>query len=786
MTVPPDSPDSSSEETASLTLSPGVRRILQLADARRQAAGQDTLGLHHLLVTLLENYAPMARDLVPELDADALRDETRGKIEAGDAGEPVEVDALLARAAERARARGKTTVAERDVAAVTLFAAGYVTALATNEEIIPAFVAPPGENALPLGGGGNGGGVTPGVRRFPALERYGQDLTEAAKVGKLAPFVGREGEVQMVIETLCRRITRNPVLVGPAGVGKTAIVEGLAYRIASGNVPAPLAGARLFAVLPSALTSGASHYGELEKRMESLLEEARDPSVLLFIDEVHAIVGAGGRPGSNDLATLLKPALARGEVACLAATTDDEYRRFIEQDPALERRFQPIRVNELGPEATLDILKELRTVSATARGVNVSDAALRYLIDLGARFLRNRHFPAKAVDLFEQCVAFAISRGQAEVSAGDADAVVRRLVGMPTLPQERVHSLRQHLADAPAASAALGEEDREALLNRLQVSLEGFDLRPERPNATVLLVGRAAGMGAGLAREIAEGLFGSPERTVTINFGRFTETHHLSMLLGSPPGYVGYSERLPLHELEQTPWCVVLCENVDDCHPSFREVLAQALEVGHFTDATGKHLYLSDAVVVATARGVGDGGASSSAFRRSGFLEVARRRGGADEAPPANGDGDALSLRAEAERLLGAELADHCDFICAGADEANAIGGAEARRKVEQGLLRPIASRYAQEGLVLRWDPAVVDFLMNREPGQTSPRDRERILDRHISPLLLPFRGKPGAERGGRELLLSLREGILTVAEVPSPDGGDNNGGENDGDGRAS
>lgn len=766
MTPPTDNPETPTEEATALTLAPGVQRILQLAEARQRNAGHTALGLNHLLATLLENYAPMARDLVPELDADALREETRVKIEAGDGGDIVELDALLARAADRARTRGKSMVAERDVAAVILFAVGYVGTLEVSPEgPAPTFTTPAsGENAVNTGTG-------TAQRRFPALERYGQDLTEAARQGRLAPFVGREGEVQMVIETLCRRITRNPVLVGPAGVGKTAIVEGLAYRIAAGTVPPPLIGARLFSVLPSALTAGASHYGELEKRMEALLEEARDPSVLLFIDEVHAIVGAGGRQGSNDLATLLKPALARGEVACLAATTDDEYRRFIEQDPALERRFQPIRVNELGPEATLDILKQLREVSATARGVNVSDAALRYLIDLGARFLRNRHFPAKAVDLFEQCVAFAISRGQTEMGATDADTVVRRLVGMPTMAQERIQALRRQLSDSPAAAAVLGEEDREALLNRLQVSLEGFDLRPERPNATILLVGKAASFGAALAREMAEGLFGTPDRTISINFGRFTETHHLSMLLGSPPGYVGYSERLPLHELEQTPWCVVLCENVDDCHPVFREVLSQALETGEFTDATGKHLYLSDAVVIATARSVGESGTTGAAHRRSGFLEIARRRNTDEEE---NGAADTLSLRTDAERILGAEFADHCDFISAGADEENAIGGVEARRRVEQSLLRPIASRYALEGLVLSWDPAVVDFLVNREPGQTSPRDRERILDRHIAPLLLPFRSQPGAAGVPRQLLLSLNDGVLVVAEtvdLPPDDG---------------
>jgi ATP-dependent Clp protease ATP-binding subunit ClpC len=738
---------------------PGVLRLLQAARDRQERAGHPLLGLNHLLRALLEGVPLMAAKLVPELDTDAVLRQTKQSLEAGDIGIPVTTDDALERAAERARARGKSTIYETDYVAVVLASAGYPVLL-EGGGAVPSLrganpATPNGENS-----------IAPPAKRFPALERYGHDLTEAARQGKLPPFVGREGEVQMVIETLCRRITRNPVLVGPAGVGKTAIVEGLAQRIASGDVPNPLKGARLFALMPSALTAGASHYGELEKRMESVLQEAREPGVMLFIDEVHAIVGAGGRPGSNDLATLLKPALSRGEVACLAATTDDEYRRFIEADPALERRFQPIRIHELSPMATLEILQRLRSDIAGARGVRVSDDALRYLIDVAARYLRNRHFPAKAVDLFEQCVAYAVAQGRHEVATSDADVVVRRQIGMPILPEERLKDLTDRLTTSAAATAVFTESDVEILTGRLQVSLEGFDLRPERPNAAILLTGRAAPHAPALAHEIAEGLFNDARRVITIDFARFTEAHHINMLLGSPPGYIGYSERLPLHSLAQMPWCVLLCQNVDQCHPTFRTTLARALETGTFTDAAGKDLYISDAVLLLTAPGV--------TLDDEGMPVGARRIGLRAGAFGGRGQEDisaAVALRHAAELALGPDLADHCDLVCSGVNAEADADTSAARRRVEQGILSPLARRYAREGLTLAWDTTALDWLAAHEPSQTSPRDQERLADLYIIPLLKPFRNPTAAPDETRAVLLRCDDaGALMVTADSDPE----------------
>jgi ATP-dependent Clp protease ATP-binding subunit ClpC len=409
----------------------------------------------------------------------------------------------------------------------------------------------------------------------------------------------------------------------------------------------------------------------------------------------------------------------------------------------------------------MEILQRLRADRSGMRNVRVSDDALRYVIDVAARYLRNRHFPAKAVDLFEQCVAYAVAQGRHEVTASDADVVVRRQIGMPILPEERLKDLTARLTSAAAATAVFTEADVEILVGRLQVSLEGFDLRPERPNAAILLTGRAATQGVTLAHEMAEGLFGDLRRVIVIDFARFTEAHHINMLLGSPPGYIGYSERLPLHSLAQMPWCVLLCQNVDQCHASFRTTLARALETGVFTEASGKDLYVSDAVVLLTASSVTldeDGQVIGS--RRIGLRGgLGGGRSGQDYVSVA------VAVRAAAEQVLGADLADHCDLVCPGVIEELDAGTVAARRRLEQGILAPLARRYQNEGVVLEWEPDALDWLVAREPTQISARDQERLADLYIIPLLKPYRNPTAAPGEVRTITLRCNDaGTLFVA----------------------
>jgi len=474
--------------------------------------------------------------------------------------------------------------------------------------------------------------------------------------------------------------------------------------------------------------------GELEKRVKALLSEASQEGIILFLDEVHAIVGAGGMPGTSDIASLLKPVLARGELACIAAATDDEYRRFIEPDAALERRFQPIRVQEMTAEQTFEVLKSLREEFLRLRGVDVSEGVLRWLVDFSQQFLRNRFFPDKAVDLLEQCVAYAITQGKTSLDQADVQTVAQRIIGMPSTVTAGLAVLKERLLEC----ALLGEEDVQSLINRLEVSMRGLDLRPSHPNAVLLLLGEPAANREALAGTIAEALFGAPERMVSIDFSRFVHPEDITMLVGAPPGYVGYSESLPLHRVAQMPWCVVLWENVHLCHPQVRAVLTQALSAGFLTDARGQRIYLSDTIVLLTAETI------LPTQRPLGFLKA--------EEPSSEDAWPAI------ERVLGAELAAQVDLVCAAVPSS-----ATARRRwLEKHFLSDLTERYRKQGLSLSWDDSLVTWLLSEESACDNQRDWERLVDERLSPLLIRYLpANTGKEV--RSLLVKLEGGEIHV-----------------------
>ncbi len=706
-------------------LVPGAQQLVDAAHEIQRQQKTEQPCVNHWLLALVDRFGPMAESLTTGLDQTAIKRYLRDQLRQGIQGMPLSDNDVLAKALARAAMRGKQQIMERDLAAAILQAANYeLTAAAPptptpstpTSSVTPTAGSSP--KAIPEPTASTTVASTPvpqpgtdpprAMRPTPTLEQFGRDLTREAREGKLPPVVGREAEIQLMIETLCRTTKRNPVLVGPAGSGKTAIVEGLAQRIARGEVPAALRGSRLLAIQPSTLVAGAGMVGELEKRMKALLAEANQDGMLLFIDEVHSIIGAGGAPGSSDMASLLKPTLARGEIACIAATTDDEYRRFIEQDAALERRFQPIRIQEMTPEQALVVITSLRDSLASRRGVKVGDEILRWLIEFAGRYLRNRNFPDKAVDLLEQCIAFAITQGRDIVTMAEAEAVAQRMIGMPLAIEERLHPLQKQLID----DALLANEDAQALTSRLEVTLRGLDLRSSRPNAVLLLLDQAAAVSEALAGVIAERLFGASDRVVAIDFGRFVHPADVTMLIGAPPGYVGYSDSLPLHRLFQMPWCVVRCENVHACHPQVLAVFLQALATGVLTDARGKRIYLSDTVVLMTAA-VGVEEHRSIGFRQA---DASKRS----------------DTRQAVSAALGEELVDLADIVCAEVPIVDA-----AQRHFLTRLLTTLAERYQAQGLVLHWDASIVDWLATQQDRAASQLDWERLVDQHISPQLV-------------------------------------------------
>ncbi len=684
----------------------GAKRIAETAEAKRDSAGHAYLGIFHWLLALCERHNALVASMLRGADVDAMIRDLSEKLARGELGSALPRNNAIDQAGQLATQRKKGKADVRDLADILFLASGLSSSAAVSEASGKLLDAPnvPALESVPT----------------PTLDQFGRDLTRAALGGKLGQLIGREEELQLTMETLCRNTKRNPVLIGPAGVGKTAIVEGLANRVISGNVPVPLINVRIISLQPSVLVAGTNTRGDLEKRMQTILNEAAQEHVILFIDEIHTIIGAGGMVGTNDLGALLKPALARGEIAVIAATTDDEYRRFIEADTALERRFQPIRINELSPDQTYLVVSALRDRLGPKYRVQVDDDVLEWLVQFGQHYMKNRQFPDKAVDLLEQSIAHAVAQGSPALSMKEAQEVAQRMVGMPLSLENRLSSLQAVLQE----QGLMRPEEVGGLLNRLQVTMRGLDLRTGRPNAVLLLSGAAAELSETISRTIAGSLFGDPERVITIDMSRMQHPADVSLLVGAPPGYVGYSEQLPLHRLIQIPWCVVRFENIDLCHPSVRAVVNQGLLEGRLTDGQGKSIYFSDAVVLMTAE------VTIQVQRSLGFQLK-------DEQGVEVSD----VYRAVAE-TIGNELASQVDLFMPGIQPATV-----SKEWLKDHMLADLADRYLKQGLQLNWDTSLVDWLAEARNQFLSERDWERWIDYSLSPAIVDFLPRPGGPK---------------------------------------
>lgn len=691
------------EHMADLTT--GAQHIVKAAIAKRNLHDHNYLGVNHWLAAILERHGPMVSTMVSDLDVAELSKSLDKKLEQGDAGAALDAIVVTQMARRLAIARGKLQAVERDVVTAVLTTAGY--------KIVEAEVGSPTREASASSGPDSSS-------KTPLLDQFGRDLTRAAREGKLTRLIGREEEIELMMETLCRNTKRNPVLIGPAGVGKTAIVEGLANRMVAGAVPTPLKGARIVSLQPSVLVAGTETRGDLEKRMQGILKEAEQHSVILFIDEIHTIVGAGGTAGTNDIGALLKPALARGDVAVIAATTDDEYRRFIEEDTALERRFQPIRINELTPEQTYPVLASLREVLSKKYSVQIDDEVLNWLIQFAQVYMKNRHFPDKGVDLLEQSVAHAVAYGADTLSLQDAQDVAQRMVGMPLSLDTRLGELRSQLQ----AQGLMGPDEVQYFLSRLQVTLRGLDLRAGRPNAVLLLSGGAAEASETIAGVIAHALFGDAERVVSIDLSRMVHPEDVALLLGAPPGYVGYSDSLPLHKLAQIPWCVVRFEHADMCHPSVRAVVNSGLQEGRLTDGRGKPIYFSDTVVLLTA------GITWESQRPIGFA--------VDQEENAGGP-NLFKLIAES---IGPELAGQIDLFLPGLRPVEV-----SKEWLKDTMLADLHERFLKQGVKLEWDSSLLDWMAQSRRQFQSGHDWERWVDYSLSPAIVEYLPKPGGPK---------------------------------------
>jgi ATP-dependent Clp protease ATP-binding subunit ClpC len=531
----------------------------------------------------------------------------------------------------------------------------------------------------------------------PTLERFGRDLVGLAREGKLGPIVGRDRELSAIIEVLLRRTKRNPLLLGAAGTGKTAIVEGLAMRIAEGSVPDALRDIRVFDVPLLSLASGITAEPPL---LGDLLVEVRHPSVVVFFDEIHLLVS----PTVRDLAESLKPALARGEISCIGATTDEEYQANLESETALARRFTEIPVEPMDEAAVHAVLVAVRDKLAKLRGVAVSDEALDELVALARQFLPNRAFPDKGVDLIEQSVAYAITHGRTAVDVATAREAVAAMIGMPLDPTAPIAALETELRDR----ALIDPEAARALVGRLGVSLRGLDALQERPDVVVLLCDGASASAGPLGATLARLVFGRDTSVIDIDLSGMTEDSSISTLLGSAPGLIGSDRTLPLHELRRSPWKVLVLRGIDACAPAIRDTITAGLASGTLTDAMGRRIPLGAALVLLTAPGVGT-----------------------------NGDAPAAALLAT---RLGPALIAACDVISGTASGA----AADARLGwIQRELLDPLAARLGRAGYSTAFDPAFVAWLDRQLPTDGSSPDG--FLDREVTPRIVTgLPAKPG------------------------------------------
>jgi ATP-dependent Clp protease ATP-binding subunit ClpC len=548
---------------------------------------------------------------------------------------------------------------------------------------------------MPTGGPDRGarGKVQRGRRagNTPVVDEYGRDLTGLAKEEKLDPVVGREKEIQRVIQILSRRTKNNPVLIGEPGVGKTAIVEGLAQQVVEGKVPETLMGKRVVTVDMSSMVAGSRYRGDFEERMKKLVDEIRaNPEIILFIDELHTLVGAGAAEGSIDAANILKPALSRGELQCVGATTLDEYRKHIEKDAALERRFQPVTVDEPSEEEAVAILHGLRDRYEAHHRVQITDEALQAAVRLSVRYLPDRFLPDKAIDLMDEASSMV------RLAAHTAPPDLRKMEGeLATVQKEKEAAVKAQefekaanlrdeesklfeqielgrkgwqkesgsknlvvdeteiarvLADwtnIPVARLQEGEAERllklEELLHERVVGQEEAvagiakamrrarsglkDAR--RPIGSFIFLGPTGVGKTELARALAAVMFGSDDAMVRIDMSEYMEKHSVSRLMGAPPGYVGYDEGGQLTEtVRRKPYSVVLLDEVEKAHPDVFNVLLQVLEDGRLTDSTGRTVDFRNTIVIMTSN---VGAANIGRKRSMGFAVGGEAERGEDE-----------------------------------------------------------------------------------------------------------------------------------------------------------
>ncbi|MEM8207952.1 AAA family ATPase [Morganella morganii] len=464
------------------------------------------------------------------------------------------------------------------------------------------------------------------------LSAYARDLTALARAGKLDPVIGRDSEIRQILDIFCRRRQNSPIMVGEAGVGKTAIAEGLAQQICDGNVPERLRGCEVWELDLTALQAGAAMKGEFEQRLKNLLAEIRSGSSekIIFIDEAHTLIGAGGTAGQGDAANILKPALARGEFRALAATTWSEYKQFIEPDPALTRRFQPVKIAPPDEATTLTILSTLKPVLEQHHGLPVTDAACEAAVRLSVRYLPERQLPDKAISLLDTaCAGLSVSQSVTPDSAAEAvddnhiAAVIALWTGIPAghLAADdisRLSSLEEKVAERVIGQTA----PVAAVAQAIRIARSGLN-NPQRPQGVFLMCGPGGTGKTETALALCEALCGDERRMVTLNMTEFKEPHKVSMLLGAPAGYTGYGKGGVLTEaVRRNPYTILLLDEMEKAHPAIHDVFYQIFDKGRITDSEGREVDFRHTIIIMTSNAAEDEIVAHCRDERPGVTEL--------------------------------------------------------------------------------------------------------------------------------------------------------------------
>jgi len=671
---------------------PRAQQVLALARKEAERFNHNYVGTEHLLLGLIKLGQGVAVNVLQKmgLELETVRAEVEKQVGAGPEGKIVgnipytpRVKKVLALAGKEAKSLNHSYVGTEHillgllregegVAAVVLKNLEVDIEKTRNEilkELDPNFTPPEGEaeeegQPSASAGGTAEPGTKKGEAKTPALRAFGRDLTEMARKAELDPVIGRHNEIERVIQILCRRTKNNPVLLGEAGVGKTAIVEGLAQEIAAGSVPEILRDKKVVTLDLALMVAGTKYRGQFEERIKAVMDEIRrSKNILLFIDELHTIVGAGSAEGAMDASNIIKPALSRGELQCIGATTLNEYRKHIEKDAALERRFQTVKVEAPNVEDTIAILKGLRPKYEAHHRAKITDEALELCAKLSDRYITGRFLPDKAIDVMDEAGARAriaamtrppdvktieaeieVIRGQKEaaikaqdfekaaslrdtekhtkeklekiltewreqreekevvVSDDDILSVVSKTTGVPLHRMEQAETAKLLAMEEELKKRVIGQDEAITAISKA-LRRSRADLKdPRRPIGSFIFLGPTGVGKTFLTSSLAEFMFGDRDALIQIDMSEYMEKFTASRLIGSPPGYVGYEEGGQLSEaVRRRPYSVVLFDEVEKAHPDVMHLLLQILEEGKVTDSLGRKIDFRNTIIIMTS-----------------------------------------------------------------------------------------------------------------------------------------------------------------------------------------